>query len=120
MREQSAWLAAKETGGKEHAWRVPFLTAFAQHQQAGQRYGLPAQCSLVAVGAAAGTHSLPRPRDEVHFSDGRRMLFARRRSWWFRLRTRLNAVKRSIGPKGTGGVSCRLLRPMPHSQVFSR
>jgi hypothetical protein len=34
MKEKSAWLAAKETRGNEHAGRVPFLAAFPHYQRA--------------------------------------------------------------------------------------
>lgn len=32
MKEKSAWLAAKETRGNEHAGRVPFLAGFLHYQ----------------------------------------------------------------------------------------
>jgi len=34
MKEKSAWLAAKETRGNEHAGRVPFLAGFRNYQRA--------------------------------------------------------------------------------------
>jgi len=52
MKEQSAWLAAKETRPKQHAGSVPFLTSFL-HISDRQRCVVAAQCSLPAVIASA-------------------------------------------------------------------
>ena len=49
MKEKSAWLAAKETRGNEHARRVPFLTGFLHYQRAVGGARVPEQCTLPAV-----------------------------------------------------------------------